>query len=527
MIRVVVADDEPHFRLFMEKVVDWERLGFEIAGMAKNGEETLELVHTLSPAVLFLDINMPYMTGIQMTEKLREENSNLMIVFVTGYSEFEYARKAIQLGVEEYLLKPFSPEELITVLQKIKLKVKKAEEEAKQQDREKLLVQEWLWIQFLTGIEKKKDELIEKLRQGDTYRSSEYFRIAVIDAVDVYKYRTQPEEIALMEFSIENILRESIQIKGIHEVFHLSGNHMVSVLNYEDKNVPKAEWHSGYENLCERMNEYFRFTVRVGISGMVEGLEKVPEAYQNAKAVLQSCFLETECQVLCADDGENQNVQAGFYRVELNDRLLLALRKGKRKEVAGILEEIRKNMLESRVSTDLARTMLLGILAIGLSYVTERGGNLEEIYGENFAPYQAIDASDSMDGCFFFLGEIFDKAVEFGKSHTTRRSDEILGKILDLIHKEYGNPDLSVRGIAQAVYLDTSYIRRIFAKEMGTTISDYLTEIRMKEAGRLIKEENQSVGEVAQKVGYIDAGYFSKCFKKFYGVSPSVYLEER
>lgn len=140
---------------------------------------------------------------------------------------------------------------------------------------------------------------------------------------------------------------------------------------------------------------------------MVEGLEKVPEAYQNAKAVLQSCFLETECQVLCADDGENQNVQAGFYRVELNDRLLLALRKGKRKEVAGILEEIRKNMLESRVSTDLARTMLLGILAIGLSYVTERGGNLEEIYGENFAPYQTIDASDSMDGCFFFLGEIF------------------------------------------------------------------------------------------------------------------------
>ena len=65
MIRVVVADDEPYFQLFMEKVVDWEHVGFEIVGMAKNGEETLELVHTLRPAVLFLDINMPYMTGIQ------------------------------------------------------------------------------------------------------------------------------------------------------------------------------------------------------------------------------------------------------------------------------------------------------------------------------------------------------------------------------------------------------------------------------------------------------------------------------
>ena len=124
MIRVVVADDEPYFQLFMEKVVDWEHVGFEIVGMAKNGEETLELVHTLRPAVLFLDINMPYMTGIQMTEKLREENSDLMVVFVTGYSEFEYARRAIQLGVEEYLLKPFSPEELMAVLQKIKLKIK-------------------------------------------------------------------------------------------------------------------------------------------------------------------------------------------------------------------------------------------------------------------------------------------------------------------------------------------------------------------------------------------------------------------
>ena len=526
MIRVVVADDEPYFQLFMEKVVDWEHMGFEIVGMAKNGEETLELVHTLRPAVLFLDINMPYMTGIQMTEKLREENSDLMVVFVTGYSEFEYARRAIQLGVEEYLLKPFSPEELMAVLQKIKLKIKKMEEEPKQQDKEKILVREWIWIQFLTGNEKKKDELIEKLMQGGVCRSSEYFRIAVIDAVDVYKYRTQPEEIALMEFSIENILRECVQIKGTHEVIHLSGNQMVSVLNYEDENVPEGEWKAGYENLCARMKEYFRFTVRVGISGMIKGFAKVPEAYRNAKAVLQSCFLQTECQVLCADDGEKQNVQAGFYRVELNDRLLLALRKGRSKEVAGILEEIRKNMLESRISADLARTMLLGILAIGLSYVTERGGNLEEIYGENFAPYQAIDAADSMDGCFFFLGEIFDKAVEFGKSHTTRRSDEILCKILDLIHSEYGNPDLSVKGIAQTVYLDASYIRRIFAKEMGTTISDYLTEVRMKEAGRMMKEEGQSVGEVAQKVGYIDAGYFSKCFKKFYGMSPSIYLGE-
>lgn len=526
MIKVVVADDEPHFRVFMEKVVDWNSLGFEIVGMAKNGEETLELVHELSPDVLFLDINMPYMTGIQMTEKLREENSDLMVVFVTGYSEFEYARRAIQLGVEEYLLKPFSPEELMAILQKLKWKIGKGQEEARQQDKESSLVQEWLWIQLLTGIEKDQKQLVEKLKQKGVCGRTEYFRIAVIDAVDVYKYRAQPEEIALMQFCIENIIRESIQIKETHYVFRLAENQMVSVLNFDDFQGEKTEWKSGYENLCRRMKEYFRFTVRVGISGLIKGFEKIPEAYRNAKAVLQSQFPQAECQVLCVDDAKNKNVQTGFYQVELNDRLVLALRKGKSQEIAGILEEIRKNMLESKVSADLARTMFLGILAIGLSYVTERGGKLEEVYGENFAPYQVIDASDSMEKCFSFLNEIFDKAVEFGKSHSTRRSDEILEAVLDMIHREYGNPNLSVKGISGAIYLDASYIRRIFARELGMTISDYLTDVRMKEAGRLMKEEKRTVWEVAQKVGYTDAGYFSKCFKKYYGMSPSAYLEK-
>ncbi|GHV13522.1 DNA-binding response regulator [Spirochaetia bacterium] len=119
MIRVLIVDDEPNFRDFMLQAVDWNGLGYEIAGTAKNGEEALETALRVKPGLVLLDINMPKMDGIAFSEKIREKSPNVRIVFISGYSEFEYARKAVHLHADDYLLKPVSEEEITEVLKKI------------------------------------------------------------------------------------------------------------------------------------------------------------------------------------------------------------------------------------------------------------------------------------------------------------------------------------------------------------------------------------------------------------------------
>ena len=118
MYKVVIADDEAVFRKYLRGVVDWEAEGFEYCGEAKNGMEAWELVQREQPHLALIDINMPYMNGMDLAQKLKEFNPDMVVILVTGHSEFEYARKAIKIGIEDYILKPFDEEEHLCCRQK-------------------------------------------------------------------------------------------------------------------------------------------------------------------------------------------------------------------------------------------------------------------------------------------------------------------------------------------------------------------------------------------------------------------------
>lgn len=112
---IVIADDEPTIREGLASY-HWDRLGYQVAGKAKNGEEALRLVQTLHPDVLLTDIKMPFMDGIELIKKVRESNCDCKIILLSGYKDFEYARSAIQYGVSNYLLKPFEFDEFESVM---------------------------------------------------------------------------------------------------------------------------------------------------------------------------------------------------------------------------------------------------------------------------------------------------------------------------------------------------------------------------------------------------------------------------
>ena len=118
--KVLLVDDEEEVRNAIEQRINWEELGFEVIGKAQNGVKAMEIAEKLQPDVVITDIKMPYMNGLELARNLKEENPGVRILILTGFDEFEYAKEAVHLEIEEYILKPINANELSECLKRLK-----------------------------------------------------------------------------------------------------------------------------------------------------------------------------------------------------------------------------------------------------------------------------------------------------------------------------------------------------------------------------------------------------------------------
>ena len=202
----------------------------------------------------------------------------------------------------------------------------------------------------------------------------------------------------------------------------------------------------------------------------------------------------------------------------------MALRVNDLDEIRSGLNQVLQYIKDNKLSIDYTYTILMGLISICLSYITEMDGNIETVLGKEFSPYTEIKSKTSLETSFDWLLNIFEKtAVSFGEKRKSR-AQMIIDSVKDFIALNYSDSDLSVERIAHNVYLDSSYIRKVFAKELNLNVTDYITNVRMQKARELLSSDNIKLSDISEMVGYSDAGYFSKCFKKHFGVSPSEYL---
>lgn len=119
MIRIILADDETETRDNIVECIDWSNNGIEIAGLADNGEEALDMILALHPDIAILDISMPGISGLTVIERCRREMTEPpAFIIVSGYDKFTYAQKAVSLKVSDYILKPFRPNDLISAIRR-------------------------------------------------------------------------------------------------------------------------------------------------------------------------------------------------------------------------------------------------------------------------------------------------------------------------------------------------------------------------------------------------------------------------
>ncbi|MDD3278816.1 MAG: response regulator [Lachnospiraceae bacterium] len=498
--KILLVDDEEIYLMYLQKMIDWEAMDCCICGCAQDGLEAVQMVEELSPDIIFMDINMSHMDGLDASACLKETNNKAKIIIMTAFDEFSFAQKAIKLQVFDYLLKPFDEKELEDTLKKC---IREIDEERENRKSE----QEVLLKEVLdSGM----------LAQGEIHIMAGGRYAAVI-------FKRTPEVTRKEREQFREILRKPFE-KYQMESFFL-GNQMgcgVVIHAIADKKTSLEDLKEGYRSiLSEHQGDGFEW---FAIGNIVDGIENIQETYQNAK-IVQENRIKLVGKV--NSYGDVIHLEREFNRLNQDDVNLLikAFEMRRYEKVDELIEKMFALSHHQMFSYQY-------VVATYYSVTTEIC---------NYYRYKAeADQDGALSASSSLLSEIAmcsttQQMLEIVKNYiyeifsncmgaTTGSKKEVLAeKIEKYLQKHYEDQSLSVNQITEELYFENSYMRRVFKEQTGKTIIQRLEEIRLERARQLLEEGIYKNSEIADMTGYCDQQYFSKRFKLICGCTPSHY----
>lgn len=517
MINIMIVDDMPTFREYLESCIDWLSYGFEICCQAKDGREALEMFEKYNPDIVLTDITMPYLDGLKLSERLLEINQDVAVVFITGNSEFEYARRAIKMGAYDYIVKPFEKEELIFSLLKLKDNINKTIEMQLQKDEfiykdKEEMLRKFIYKQTTAITEKEK----QKLLLNNIHFAAEYFLVYTVNTA-TYENSTNSENIIKWENVIINMLNGMIQIDGTFEVFHDFEGNIVTILNFNSQ--MEQEQYKGYEfdDLAEMVKQRLGFNIMIGASEYCYGLHNIKEAYYQTLRKINSNHQESNSFLFEYNQNESQE-WGNFYSWDVIDQINKNLESLNYDELCNVLNQEFDSM--QGVNEKMENVIFISLLSLLLSFLVKKGRNIVDVFGPSFKPYEMLINTLGYTDKREFVLECYHKVISYKKVNKDEKAYLVAQKSIDYIREHYSDSELSIDDISRYLLMNQTYLRKMFKSEANMTLSEYITKCRMEKAKELIQNNEYKISCISTMVGYNDVGYFSKCFKKYYGVSP-------
>nr|WP_020620566.1 response regulator [Paenibacillus daejeonensis] len=531
MYTVLIVDDEYYFRQALKVSLPWAELGLQLIGEAKNGEDALELMRNLHPDIIMVDINMPIMDGLTFIAKARSEGFHSKFIVLTGHSEFTYAKHAIQLGVSNYVLKPIDAEEIQSSLNEMKQLInherhaKLELDDLKKQAVEKASLQrtqalnDWL----LGNLDPEhQDELLLSL--GIDTQSTSY-RTAVIELAG--SERDSPsglQDKAAMRRSLPSLVHQLIDPTLAYEGFFNEKGQFALIFGVKDKNMDDIG------GLCQsigaRMAEDNGWAYTIGLGNGHDGMEAVSDSYKEALYALKHRYLLGGNRVIEYSHITRSVMRVNLYSMDKRSSLLKSMRTGNALEVEAWLSEFFDHARLQHASLDMLLVAGFEIYSTCLEFLEETSQDIHEIVQSQSEPdlFGLIERMDSLGEFEDWIRSLISKMIVHVHAKKTSRSAVIVEEVKSYITTHYRNEELKIEDIARGVHMNYTHLCYVFKKETSTTINDYLTQIRMQKAKELFDQGYIIVQDVASRVGYSDANYFGKCYKKYSGITPSKYI---
>jgi len=533
MYGMIIVDDRADVVKSIEKLGNWNELNVDVVGTAANGAEAVELIKSLKPKIIITDIKMPIMDGLELTRQAKEIDNSIKIILLSGYDDFAYAQKAINIGVQEYLLKPAKIEHIreavCRVINQILMEERKFYEDMKLRQKLKesmpLLREEYLKFIIKNPI-KLKDKMKEKLNYLGIDLGVENFRVMVI-LLDDYETTINTLSLGdydLLIFSIINIVEETVMGFEKSVVFK-SGTEEVSViLNAE---VDTDTMFNVAELCTERIKKYLEWSVSIGIGRYYKEPNGIILSYREALKAVQNRFITGKNSIINIDNIDIIDKVHFEYPYESSNELLQYMGIGavsKAEEVCGLfIEELQTN---NKGFPELIKKYLVDYISVISRELIVNGISIDDIVGDEIECMHKLEAYNTMDEISNELKGIVNKVSNYIYSLKKANEQSNIEEIINYLDNNYNRSNISLNEISKKFYISPSYLSTIIKEHIGDTFIERITRLRMERAKILLLSSEEKVYEVAEKVGYTDRRYFSDIFKKYTGLTPKEYTQK-
>jgi two-component system response regulator YesN len=525
MVQLLIVDDEIHAVEGVRAGVEWEKLGIAAVYSAYTVRQAKEWFEREHIDIMLCDIEMPQATGLELTEWVRKNYPKTETIFLTCHADFKYAKQAIKLGSFDYILKPVPFAELETVILKAIEKLNKDIEIAKYSQygqfwfQNQPLLIERFWQDILNQTISSNSEAVGRAAaERKIPYVEEMFFLPVLISVQRWHKPLNLRDEKILEYGLKNSAEEILlESRQTGQIIILGNRKMLAVVSVQDRS-DYVQMKLLCEHYIEACKNYFYCDLSCYIGENVHGHEllrmvvRLNELERNNVVYNNRVFLlSLPPAPISTYKPANMNLWSvmlmeGAYSEVLSESSLF-------------LSEL---MQEERIDAHLLNRFFQDFQQMVHYVLQTKGIQAHQLFSDSHSQEISANATRSVISLLAWIQHTIQRAMEY--THSIEQSQSVVEKVIRFI-KLHISEELSREEIANHVFLNPDYLTRIFKKETGMAISDYLFKERLKLAQELLTKTEMPISVVASHIGYTNFSHFSRTFKKHTDMNPNEYRQ--
>jgi two-component system, response regulator YesN len=533
-MQMIIVDDEAHWVDNLSMTKPWHTLGIEQVHKAYSAREALQIIDTHPIDIVISDIQMPEMTGIELIERIRKHNKKIKCIILSGHSEFDYAKKALQNKTVDYLLKPPTDDELLGAVKNAINQLNAEWELISSLKRTQFTLREnlpvlrgRLLLDALQGHRFQAGEWERKLVSYDLPFQSGESALMLVRMEEEFREFDNTDQ-TLIEYAIinmaEEIMGEFMEVWGVKE----EHGYLVFLLQLKEQGTDL-----GQESILEKLSLQLQYKVKQFLKGslsiVITEWFKFPEQLSNRFHQASSSFRQIVGDerefIMRVSDLELPSAHGPLDALYTPPTLIHLLESGHwdaaEEKLLAVCAE-----LDEKWSESWEHCMEAGFLiTASFTNLAHRNGHtLANLMGTDMEALQSGDAFTSISKLRKWSLSVLANLKEGTSNEIKDIRSEYVKKIQDYTDKNL-HDDVSLRVLADHVNLHPTHLSKIYKIETGEGISDYISRLRMDRACHKLKTTTKKVYEISMEIGYMDPAYFIKVFKRQFGVTPQEYRD--
>lgn len=517
MYKVLIVDDEKMIRNGIKAILPWEKLGIEQVFTAASANEAMAILEQEKPEIMLTDICMSEASGLELIEWVNKENSQLKIIVLTGYDNFEYVQKCCRMQVEDFFLKPADEDELVQAIRKIVRKLDQEKEDQKSRELMSRTIGMAEQLQLEAALRNlvhgncKAEELSDLLEVYDC-SIRQPAQIAVLVPMLQEEQRWQ-EHHTLLSLSVKNLCIERLDARREGITFEDHDGKLILVL-FERKEFDEVM--DRVEQLRNLLEDEYNAAPKIVVGSMAEQMDALSISYNDALYLLNHAQEDVNDIILSKHSERRLKM---FHETLAELKHIMVSNLGNVERMLKAFDTFVRMTDSYNLSNSMvARTCFDIAAGLYFAYINEMGESADNKLNALLSSLLSCSREDSCKFTRALIEQMFDREKE--ETHD-------IVKTAKRYINEHLAEELSVSDIAAQLFITPNYFSRLFKKVTAEGCNEYIVRKRIEKAKCLLQTTTIKTGQIALMVGYRDTNYFSLAFKKESGMSPTAYRSEQ